>query len=139
MARRIPPHQPGGKALTRAALVLCLLATACCCARVQPSAMEAAPLPAPIPVSAPPPVAVMPPAPAAQLDVVKRFDVAKSKEITAVMAPDATRSQIERISAAHADAAEALTRLGEKHNRRIADALHAAKVAVRALEDAIDE
>jgi hypothetical protein len=130
---------PQGQALTRAALLVCLLATACCCARVQPSASEAPPVPAPIPVSAPPIVTAMPPAAPAQLDVVKRFDVAKSKEITAVMAPDATKGQIERISAAHADAAEALTRLGEKHNRRIADALHAAKVAVRALEDAIDE
>jgi hypothetical protein len=100
-------------------------------------ALEIPPPPPTPPVVVAPPVSL--PTPAAELAVVKRFDAAKSKEIAAVMAPDATKGQIERISAAHADAAEALTKLGEKHNRRIADALHAAKVAVRALEDAIDE
>jgi len=83
-------------------------------------------------------VAPMPEAPKrspAEVAVVKHFDRAKAREIGVVFAADVTAEQIQRIHAADQDARAALTRLG-KHPAAVS--LDAARVAVQALEAALE-
>jgi hypothetical protein len=94
------------------------------------------PPPAPI-VAEPAPVIVAPAVHAASVAVVRRFDVAKAHEVGVVFGGDVTREQIQAIRIADHDARRALTALGLQRDHVTQAALNAARVAVRALEDAL--
>lgn len=75
----------------------------------------------------------------AQVAVIKHFDAAKARELSAVTSPDITSEHIAQIAAADARARQALTALGQQHNHITPSVLQAARDAVRALETVLDE
>jgi hypothetical protein len=102
----------------------------------EPIVQPSAPLPPPIVVVAPAkPVATKP----AEIAVVKGFDSAKARELATVTSPAVTLDQIERIHIADQCAQQALRHLGHQHNDITAAALSAARSAVHALEQALDQ
>jgi hypothetical protein len=71
--------------------------------------------------------------------VVKHFDAAKARELTVVLtAPTITRAQIEAIHAADHRARQALTHLGRELPHPTRSTMDEARLAVRALEDALE-
>lgn len=104
-----------------------------CCAAPAPEP----PPPVPVVATPPAPVIAAPAVHAASVAVVKRFDAAKATEIGVVFGADVTRSQIQAIRVADHAARRALTALGLQREHVTLAALNAARVAVRALEDAL--
>lgn len=116
-----------------------VLVLACVLSGCAASALPPMPLPPPSPPEPAASAAPAPPGVVASKTVVNHFDKASVRELSVVLAPDATPDQIDRINAADKQARAALTALGKQGHHIDPATLAHARAAVSALENALDE